>query len=169
MNKKWQMRKPIKSVAFKLSHNNYCMITTLLFYIQIPCNFFLFSYFFSWNSSRLAISVVNLTSCVHYLVNDFCFYIAFECWSQAAIAVQSNTVHELKEKAPVPAAIQVGQRFFSLFVLLTIFMIDRYSVVMITVLPYNDFTSVLLIPSIIFLHNQPNVKVYHVQNKIFEN
>jgi hypothetical protein len=39
--------------------------------------------------------------CVPYLVIDFLFYISFVCWSQAAIAVQSNTVHEVKEKSPV--------------------------------------------------------------------
>lgn len=43
MNKNWQMRKPNNYVAFKLSHNKYYMITTLLFYIQIykfiPCTF----------------------------------------------------------------------------------------------------------------------------------
>jgi hypothetical protein len=35
MNENWQTRKPNNYEAFKLSHNNYCMIATLLFYIQI--------------------------------------------------------------------------------------------------------------------------------------
>lgn len=79
MKEKWQMRKPNKFVPFKLSHNNGHMITTLLFYLntnlQIPRTFFIL--FFSLNNFGLV--EVNLTSHVHYFVDDFLNYIVFVC------------------------------------------------------------------------------------------
>jgi len=45
MNGKWQMRKPNKSEAFRLSHYSYCMRKLLLnlfkLKMQVPCTFYL--------------------------------------------------------------------------------------------------------------------------------
>lgn len=111
--------------------------------MQVPCTSYLI-----FSSSILDLPFLKCIYHHMFIIWSMLFlskYIALVCWFQAAVAAQSNIVHEVKEKTPLPI-VQVG---WWLYVLLPFFL--RVSFFINVFIPHNNVATYFLIRTNFFI------------------